>query len=265
MLLAFAIAMSPLLAWIARNRAIAGVSAMDTDSAGILYYYDAAGVLSYATHRNFFEVEVDLRSRSHDKHVLSTGDILRQSLEIFVHHPIATAVVIGRGLIYVAIVPARNELSELIGTNNGRPLKLPPSSNVLVRMRQVLHSPTLTVLIFVQLLLIGFIWLGVARALLRNHWMSKTETALLLIPLAIAFIMLGCAAGPDAHSRFRVPSAGFLAMLAGIGWLGVPGNSAAPSPCPGAFSKATVSSGKANRMERPASDSAVEGHAVAVE
>ncbi|MFZ0247134.1 hypothetical protein [Candidatus Binatus sp.] len=221
MVLAFVIAISTILAWIARNRAVAGVSAMDTDSAGILYYYDAAGVLSYATHRNFFEVEADLRRRSEETHVLSTGGILRDSLEIFVQHPIATAVVIGRGLIYVAMVPARNELNELIGPKNGGPLKVPPSSDVLVRVRQVLHSPTLTALVLVQLLLIGFIWLGVARALLRNDWMSKRQTALLLIPLAIALIMLGCAAGPDAHSRFRVPAIPFLAMLAGIGWLGL--------------------------------------------
>src|SRR5208282_6028873 len=98
-MLAFAISIAPMLAWTARNQRVAGVGTTDTDSAGILYYYDAAGVLSYATHRDFFTVRNELH-----RHADSRGDnspsgsakpgaLVRESLEIFLQHPIATVLV----------------------------------------------------------------------------------------------------------------------------------------------------------------------------
>jgi hypothetical protein len=37
----------------------------------------------------------------------------------------------------------------------------------------------------------------------------------------IAIVMLIVAAGPEATARFRVPAMPFLAMAAGIGWVGL--------------------------------------------
>ena len=128
-----------------------------------------------------------------------------------------------RGLILVATVPDRNELNEMIGTNGGGPLGLPPSFDIRTRIRATMRSPALTVLFLLQLALIGFVWTGVARDLIHTDWSSSEGAALVLIPLGAAVLMLACAVGPAAHARFRVPAIPFLAMLAAIGWLGVRG------------------------------------------
>jgi len=83
-----------------------------------------------------------------------------------------------------------------------------------------MNSPVLAILVLVQLMLNLLVWAGVARGLFRTDWNSKIEAACILIPLGVAFAMLACAASPAAHARFRVPAVPFLAMLAGIGWLG---------------------------------------------
>ncbi len=225
-MLAFAISIAPMLAWTARNQRVAGVGTTDTDSAGILYYYDAAGVLSYATHRDFFTVRNELH-----RHADSRGDnspsgsakpgaLVRESLEIFLQHPIATVVVMGRGFLLIATVPDRNELNEIIGTHGAGPFGLPPSADILIRVRNTLRSPLLTILVLLQLVVTLFVWTGVGRAILRDGMHSKGEAPLLWIPLSLALLMLACAAGPDAAGRFRVPAVPFLAMLAGIGWFG---------------------------------------------
>jgi hypothetical protein len=146
--------------------------------------------------------------------------MIRQSFKIFAEHPFAALVVTVRGLILVATVPDRNELNELIGTNGGGPLGLAPSFNITARIRRTMNSPVLAILVLVQLMLNLFVWAGVARGLFRTDWNSKIEVACILIPLGAALAMLVCAASPAAHARFRVPAVPFLAMLAGIGWLG---------------------------------------------
>ena len=224
--LAFAIPIAAMLAWTARNQRVAGVNAMSTDSAVTIFYYNAAGVLAYATHRSFDEASTELVheiGRQGDASATPakfTQAMIRQSLKIFAEHPFAALVVTVRGLILVATVPDRNELNELIGTNGGGPLGLAPSFDITKRIRRTMKSPALAILVLVQLILNLFVWAGVARGLFRIDWNSKIEVACVLIPLGAAFAMLACAASPVAHARFRVPAIPFLAMLAGIGWLG---------------------------------------------
>ena len=224
--LAFAIPIPAMMAWTARNQRVAGVGTTDTDSAGILYYYDAAGVLSYATHRDFFTVQNELHrhedSQGDNSPSVSAkpGGLARKSMQIFLQHPFATVVVMARGFFLVATVPDRNELNDVIGTHGAGPFGLPPSADILIRVRNMLHSPLLTMLVLVQLVVTLFVWTGVGRAILRDGVYSKGEASLLWIPFSLALLMLACAAGPDAQARFRVPAVPFLAMLAGIGWLG---------------------------------------------
>jgi len=224
--LAFAIPIAAMLGWTARNRRVAGVGTTDTVSADIFYYYDAAGVLSYATHREFFTVENELHGRGDSRGnnspsvTANTGGMVRKSIQIFLQHPIATAVVMGRGFLLVATVPDRNELNEIIGTHGAGPFGLPPSADILIRVQNMLHSPLLTMLVLLQLVVTLFVWTGVGRAILRYNVHSKREASLLWIPFSLALLMLACAAGPDAQARFRVPAVPFLAMLASIGWLG---------------------------------------------
>ncbi len=224
--LAFAIPIAAMLAWTARNHRVAGVDAMSADSAVTIFYYNASGVLAYATHRPFQEASSEL---AHE--IGWQGDpsaipftfsraMIQQSFKTFAEHPYATLVVTVRGLILVATVPDRNKLNEMIGTNGGGPLGLAPSFDITTRIRRTMNSPVLAILVLVQLMLNLFVWAGVARGLFRTDWNSKIEVACILIPLGVTFAMLACAASPAAHARFRVPAVPFLAMLAGIGWVG---------------------------------------------
>ena len=224
--LAFAIPIAAMLAWTARNQRVAGMNAMSADSATTIFYYNAAGVQAYATHRSLGEASTEL---AHE--IGWQGDpsaipftfsqaMIRQSFKTFAEHPFATLVVTVRGLILVATVPDRNKLNEMIGTNGGGPLGLAPSFDITTRILRTMNSPVLAILVLVQLMLNLFVWAGVARGLFRTDWNSKIEVACILIPLGAAFAMLACAASPAAHARFRVPAVPFLAMLAGIGWLG---------------------------------------------
>jgi hypothetical protein len=109
----------------------------------------------------------------------------------------------------------------MIGTKGGGPLGLPPSFDIMTRIRTTMRSPALTALVLLQLASIGFAWGGVARDLIHMDRTSSKEAACVLIPLGAVVLMLACAVGPAAHARFRVPAVPFLAMLAGVGWLGV--------------------------------------------
>ncbi len=224
--LAFAIPIGAMLPWTARNQRVAGVDAMSAESAYEIFYINAAGVLAYATHRSFDEASTELaheigwQGDPSATPVALSRAMIRQSFKTFAEYPFATLAVTVRGLILVAIVPDRNELNELLGTNGGGPLGLPPSFDITTRIRRTMNSPVLAILVLVQLMLNLFVWAGVARGLFRTDWNSKIEVACILIPLAVAFAMLACAASPGAHARYRVPAVPFLAMLAGIGWLG---------------------------------------------
>ena len=225
-LLAFAIPAVLMLVWVARNRSVAGMDAMSTDPGDVLFHYNAPGVLAYATNQPFNEASAEL---AHE--IGWHGDpakvppalasrMMAKVIEVYAKHPVSAFVVTLRGLVLVAGVPDRNELNELIGTKGGGPLGLPPSFDIAARIRRTLNSPLLTSLVLAQLILVAFVWGGVARSLLRCDWSSKVEVACILVPLAMAFAMLLCAASPDAHARFRVPAVPFLAMLASIGWFG---------------------------------------------
>jgi hypothetical protein len=224
--LACAVTIAPMLVWTARNKRVAGLDTMSTDSAITIFGYNAPGVLAYATNRSFADARSELTREigwQGDPTAIPsqlTHAMMVQSLKVFAEYPVATFVVTARGLILVATVPDRNELNQLIGTNGGGPLGLAPSYEISTRIERTLKSPALTFLVLAQLLVSLVVWAGVVQALIRAEWNSKIGMACILIPLAAAFAMLLCAAGPDAHARFRVPAVPFLAMLASIGWLG---------------------------------------------
>lgn len=225
-MLAVTIPTAAMLAWTARNQRIAGVDAMSSDSAVTIFYYNATGVLAYATHRPFVDASTELAHEigyygdASATPAKLTQRMIRKSIEVLAEHPLATLIVTARGLILVASVPDRNELNKMIGTTGGGPLGLAPSFDTIARIQNTLKSPILAILVSIQLILNLFVWAGVARAVFRCHWSSTIEAATILIPLVVIFAMLACAASPAAHARFRVPAVPFLAMLAAIGWWG---------------------------------------------
>jgi len=221
-LVAFMLPVSAVLGWTARNERI-GYTTFCTDSSYTAYFYNAAGVLAYADHRPFNAVSAELARKvnlpaNHTDIALGIErEMMARTLQIYLAHPLPAALVTVRGLALVALVPDRNELNEMIGANGAGPFGLPPSYDLAERLRNTLRSPLLVTLIAVQLIVMVFVWLGVARAFMHAHWHSKRAAAFIAIPAAMALVMLMCAASPDAHARFRVPAMPFLAMLAGIG------------------------------------------------
>jgi 4-amino-4-deoxy-L-arabinose transferase-like glycosyltransferase len=234
--LAFAIPAAVMGAWTVRNWRRTGLAVVSTQLSGVAYYYDAAGVVSHVKNESMAQAQADLARQlgwkgKPDRVPLSWSNrMTSESLKVFVAHPIATALVMARGLALVSMVPDRNELNELIGTNGGGPLGLPPSYDILQRVRRTLHSPLLTAIVSVQLVLIFFVWIGVGRSVVFT-WRNRSDAAAFLIPILFAAAMLISAAGPDAHARFRVAAMPALAMLAGIGWLGRSKRSADAANC----------------------------------
>ena len=225
-LLAFAIPAAAMFAWCGRNERVAGVNIVSSDSIQTLFYYHATGVLAYADHLSFNEAsnelvhEIGWRGNVFSEPANLDESMLRKSVQVFEQNFLATFIVTVRGLILVAIVPDRNELNEMIGTSGEGPLGLAPSSSLAVRIRRTMNSPALAILVFLQVITILLVWAGVLRALVRIKWTFRTEASCILILFVVAMAMLACAASPAAHARFRVPAMPFLAMLAGIGWLG---------------------------------------------
>jgi hypothetical protein len=235
-LLAFALPAVAMLAWTVRNERVAGLSAPSSDSVVTIFYYNAAGVLAYGKHISFEEAaselayEIGWRGPPLPMPDKPTREMMLKSFKIFREYPLAALIVTVRGLLLVATVPDRNELNDLLGTNGGGPLGLAPSFNILTRIRRTMKSPTLAILVMLQVLVNLFVWVGVARGLLHTDWKSKIDAVCMLLPLAVALAMLACAASPAAHARFRVPAVPFLAMLAGIGWLGSRSNALVTAP-----------------------------------
>jgi hypothetical protein len=123
-----------------------------------------------------------------------------------------------RSFFWLAIVPDRSDLNVFLGLHGGTSVTYPASEGIARRLRDLLHSPVLTGLVALEVLGMIFIWLGVARAVVMVRQGRASPAFLLLIPLAIALLMILLAAGPEATGRMRTPAIPFLAMLAGVGW-----------------------------------------------
>lgn len=227
-LLALAIPALVTIGWMARNKRRVGVWTLTTDIAVNGYFYKAAGVVWYRGRKSYAEVQQDLA-----RPLGWQGDIVdipatlesaaqRRALEIYLRDPVAAIIMTVRCTLWLAVVPDRGNLNNLLGTAAGSPTFLPATGNIRARLRELARSPLLAALVALQLLLIALIWAGVARALWRVRGGHDAGRVLVLTLFGVAVVMMALAAGADAFSRYRVPSDPFLAMLAGIGWFGRP-------------------------------------------
>jgi hypothetical protein len=227
-LVMFAIPATVTVGWMARNAKGTGVWTLSTDVAIDLYYFKAGGVVWYRSHEDFIAVQGKLArnlgrmnaSGYPDTPASLEPQMNSQSLQIFLHDPVATLIMTLRSLIWLALVPDRGSLNELLETNAGADSYLAASATLRARIRQLLRSPLLAALVALQEVLIVFTWFGVTRALVSIRGRPIREVALVLVPFCVALVMLIMAAGAEAYARYRMPAAPLLAILAGIGWSG---------------------------------------------
>jgi len=212
--------------WAARNARLGGICTLSTIVVYNLYYYRSAGVLAYTTGASLAEVQNLLAKGlglSHPSPFLTPSvynEMWRGSLHILLSNTLATAVLSFRILIWLAIVPDRANLNAILGTNARSSQFLVASSDIVLRLKDLLHSPALTVLVLLQMALIAFMWIGVGSAMIGIRGRKRQDVVMLRYLLCIAVIMLVLAAGPEAIARYRSPAMPFLAMVAGVGWSG---------------------------------------------
>jgi len=212
--------------WMARNAARTGTWTFSTDVAINLYYFKAGGVILYRTGQNFPDL-MDRMARELgmpdardycDTFPALESRMLSDSAHILLHDPLTTFLVTTRSLVWLALVPDRASLNELLGTDAGATSYLAATTQLGERVRRLLRSPLLTVLVTFQFVLLVVTWIGVGRALAGIRKKPVREVAMILIPFFVAMAMMMLAAGAEAYARFRIPAMPFLTMLAGIGW-----------------------------------------------
>jgi len=227
-LCAFALPAISVGGWMARNAVETGVWTLSTDVALDLYYFKAGGVIWYRGHEDLPEVMDDLARRLGQPNARDfldmppglTAKMMKDGERILLHDPLATMIMTVRSFIWLAFVPDRGGLNELIGAHAGAKSLVAAGGKLRERLEELFRSPLLTVLVFIQFVLNLIIWLGVVRAILTWRRNSFREIALEIIPLAIAVAMILLASGAEAYARYRMPAVPLLAIVAGVGWSG---------------------------------------------
>jgi hypothetical protein len=95
------------------------------------------------------------------------------------------------------------------------------SRDILSSVRLTLSSTwlvTVRALLFLQLILMIFLWVGVGLAIGRLRGAAPSNVWLVLTLLCAGLLLLVAPAGPEATERFRVPAIPMLALLAAFGW-----------------------------------------------
>jgi hypothetical protein len=211
-------------AWIIRNGRRTGVWALSTVAAYDLYNYRAAGIVWSRAGGTLADAMIALAHEqgfSKPPEYYSPElyhDTIRRSIRILTADPVATARMTIRAFLWLTVVPDRGDLNVFLGAHGGTLVTYPASEGIARRLRDLLHSPALTGLVTLEVLITIFVWSGVVCAVVMLRKGRDGPAFLLLIPLAIAMLMILLAAGPEASGRMRTPAIPFLSILAGIGW-----------------------------------------------
>ena len=211
-------------AWIIRNGRSTGIWTLSTVGAYDLYNYRAAGIVSSRNGGNLADAMIALAHEqgfSKPPEYYSRElyhDTIRRSIRILTTDPLATARMTIRAFLWLTVVPDRSDLNIFLGLHGGTSVTYAASEGIALRLHDLLRSPALTGLVALEVLITVVVWIGVARAVVMLRKGRAGPAFLLLVPLAIAMLMILLAAGPEATGRMRTPAVPFLAMLAGIGW-----------------------------------------------
>jgi hypothetical protein len=216
------------LAWSARNYAERGVWTVSSDGPLILYYHYAAAVAWYRGGQSYGAEQVGLQRALgvESGNYLSTPpelgpEMVRRSFRIFLADPAATFAVALRSILWLALVPDRANLAPVLGIRAGvAAVDYGAALSLGRRMRELVRSPLLTLLVGAQMVLIMATWCGIAMALIGAWRGTLASQALVLPPLLVGLTLLVVCAVPEALARYRMPAFAPLAIVAGAGWCG---------------------------------------------
>jgi hypothetical protein len=217
------------VAWTARNRAVAGMSTFSSITIKDLLYYRAAGVLALVNHTSIEQERRGLREQAAfppGASMLSSGPVKIQSPEaleraqsiarsVILHHPVAFLRMTIRDLVLLAWAPGLGDIKLWL---SGAGAYANGSEDVTVSEkvgRLEKSSVSVIAVALIQVVILAFIWIGCALGL---AWAIRQRDWQLLWLLGVGLLLLVSASGPEGGARLRVPAIPILAMVAGAGF-----------------------------------------------
>ncbi len=226
-LVAVAIPSAVLAGWMYRNREQTGVFTVSTDGALALYYFGAAGVLWNRGGEPFPVVQQELAraiGASFDNYPDTPPTfqraMMKRSIEIYAADPIGAGEITARSLAWLLWVPDRANLAPFLEASGGAKRLEVATSGVAARIRDLIASPLLTVLVALQAALMIATWAGIAIAIVTLRKKPRREKMMIAFMLSAAMLLILPAALPAAMSRYRIPAVPLFAMVSGIGYFG---------------------------------------------
>lgn len=203
------IAGAPLIAWRARNMAVAGYDGFSAITDVNLYDYRAGGVIARRSGRTIYEVQRELRREIGPDSVFAAGDRAARGREraaryyemrsraraILASDPAAIALDAVAGAARTVFGRDTSEWALLVGVEEGSvPWQL---------IRAVLT----------------FLWLPMVALAVVGLWRGSWDFAVLLPAFLVSVYLLALSAGPEAYSRFRLAVVPVVCVLAAQGAL----------------------------------------------
>ncbi len=222
-----------MVAWTARNRAVAGISTFSSISIKNLLDYRAAGVLSRINNKTIEEERRVLHAQAAFPpgfSMLSEGPVLTQSpaaLEraevigetVLLQHPAAFFRMTIRDLLYMAWTPGLGDIKLWL---SGAGAYGPSGQDAAVSAklgRFVESSAPVIAVSLIQEIVLALIWMGSAVSLV---WALRYKNWQLLWFLGVGLLVLLAAAGPEGGARLRMPAIPILAIVAAAGFAAYP-------------------------------------------
>jgi len=150
--------------------------------------------------------------------------MVRLAMPVLAANPLTTCAMTLESTAYLALSPMRARLAVFLGTAgsgtrwSGLSAGAPSIRRVFGVFREISKSPLLTTLVIFQMLALVFVWIGIARAMLRSLRASVAYRLWTLYPVTVAVVLLVMAAGGEADARFRLPVIPLLAVAASLGY-----------------------------------------------
>jgi 4-amino-4-deoxy-L-arabinose transferase-like glycosyltransferase len=192
--------------WVLRNARVAGAPVLSTIEGTNLLYYRAAGALAeergvaIEDARAELEREMAARVPPGASAAVKSRIESERGLALLAQHPRGAALSMLRGGLRLLAGTGLTALSGLRG--DPEPERLDGAGEKALAAAFAL--------------LLGSLYLGAAAGASRAM-REGARPALLFLAAFIAYFLL-LSAGPEANTRFRVPIAPFVAVLAGFGW-----------------------------------------------